>query len=177
MSSGVKSAEKKATSAPQTISGLLHWQNESYACIWQFPFSEGFNLGHNCSTSYCFQVQPVTCCDLSVFLHKFEAHSIDSSKMVRKFPEPVLSETQPVHLYLVVGSSRSSSSLQSRSVAVWLIDWIGIWRGEESRRSRSWTLRSGVWWRILCRSRRGRWSWGRGCRSWARRRWWGWWRS
>ena len=42
---------------------------------------------HNRSKYQCFQVQSVTCCDLSVFLHWFEVHSIDSSKMISKFHE------------------------------------------------------------------------------------------
>ena len=32
----------------------------------------GAVFGHNQLRSYCFQVQPVTCCDLSGFLHWFE---------------------------------------------------------------------------------------------------------
>ena len=42
---------------------------------------------HNWSRSYCFQVNPAACCDLSVFLYQFEVHSIDSSKTISDFPE------------------------------------------------------------------------------------------
>ena len=46
------------------------------------------NFRYNRSKSWCFQVQPVTCCDLSVFLHLFEVYSVDSgSKMIGHFPE------------------------------------------------------------------------------------------
>jgi hypothetical protein len=46
------------------------------------------NSGYNRSNSWCFQVQPVTCSDLSVFLPLFEVYSIDSgSKMIGHFPQ------------------------------------------------------------------------------------------
>jgi hypothetical protein len=35
------------------------------------------------SNPECFQVQPVTCCELSGFLHQFEVCSIDSSRIMR----------------------------------------------------------------------------------------------
>ena len=42
-------------------------------------------LEHDRSKSQCFQVRPVTCCDLSVFLHEFEVYSIDCSKIIDEF--------------------------------------------------------------------------------------------
>ena len=50
--------------------------------------SAGEIFGHDWSLSGFFQVQPVTCCDLSVFFKKlFEVCSIDSSEMISDFPE------------------------------------------------------------------------------------------
>ena len=45
-------------------------------------------------------------------ISSYEIHSIDSSKMIGKSPEalklhPVVSRTQPVHLQLTAGSSRT----------------------------------------------------------------------
>jgi hypothetical protein len=34
-----------------------------------------------------FQVQPVTCCNLSVSFHEFEVHFIDSFEMIGNFPK------------------------------------------------------------------------------------------
>ena len=65
--------------------------------------------GHNRSKSSCFQVQLITCCDLSGFLHSFEAYSIDSSKTIRKSPE-VLDSNRiflKLHLYRAVGPPHS----------------------------------------------------------------------
>ena len=39
-------------------------------------------FGHNWSKSQCYQVQLLTCRDLSVFLYEFGVHSIDSSRMI-----------------------------------------------------------------------------------------------
>ena len=36
--------------------------------------------------SQCFQVQPITCCDLSAFLHRCEIYSIDSPNKIGDFP-------------------------------------------------------------------------------------------
>jgi hypothetical protein len=44
-------------------------------------------FGHNWLRSYCFQVQPVTCCDLLDFFTNFEVYSIDSSKIMGIFLE------------------------------------------------------------------------------------------
>ena len=43
------------------------------------------NFGHNQSKCQCFQVQPVTCCDLPPFLYQFEVDSVDTSKMMDNF--------------------------------------------------------------------------------------------
>ena len=40
------------------------------------------NVGHNWSKSQLFQVQPVTCCDISVYLYVFEVCYKESSNMI-----------------------------------------------------------------------------------------------
>ena len=57
---------------------------------------------HDRSRSQCFyQIQLVTCCDLSDFFHEFEVYSKDFSESMGDFPEglelqPVTSQTRPV---------------------------------------------------------------------------------
>ena len=44
-------------------------------------------FGCNRLKSSCFQVQPITCCDLSISLYQFEAYSQNSSKLIGDFLE------------------------------------------------------------------------------------------
>jgi hypothetical protein len=67
---------------------------------------------HNYTRSSCFQVRMATCCGFPGISSNNLRNIPDSSEMISYLPEclelqPVISQTQLVHLYLAAGSPRS----------------------------------------------------------------------
>ena len=86
-----ESAEVQIASVEERVRGASSSSSWTDPCrdlhAFRYKKVSGEFFGHNRSSSYCFQVQPVTCCDLSGFLYEVEECSIDSPKMMGNFPE------------------------------------------------------------------------------------------